>query len=477
MHTRMVTFLFRLIVACGILLALPSSAMAAGMSISGPATISEAAGKATYTVQCGDSQTLPPPVPPVPNTGPLNVAVTDGPAPATQAADYGAPSQTLLACSIATTSFTVDVPIVNDTADELNEKFTINASGVLVPEGPVSQSVTTTITDDDPIASITPVAFIIEGDSGTAAVDLTVTLSSAAAQVTTIAFATDDLTAIAGEDYTSTSGNVVFQPGELTKTISVPVMGDTFPEGPEGFFVNLNSTDNGSLKTTGKQGGVGIVDNDKSPLPIVTMPRSVTVEEGTGGTTNILFSVNLSSPATERTEVKWKTAPFTADQADYESENGTVVFQKGQKTKTISINVKGDKRDEPDEAFAVALTSAVAAALGQKGSFGVIEDDDGPKVGIGKPRARGKNLVAKVSCPKSATRCRGKLVGKAGKLKLGRKQFDLQPGAAKKLKLRMSKKARRKLTERALKAKLIATAADASGDTRVTKRKARLKRR
>jgi hypothetical protein len=68
-------------------------------------------------------------------------------------------------------------------------------------------------------------------------------------------------------------------------------------------------------------------------------------------------------------------------------------------------------------------------------------------------------------------------VGKAGKLKLGRKKFDLAPGTAKKLKLRLSKKARRKLTKRALKAKLIATAADASGDTLVTIRKARLKRR
>lgn len=478
MHTRMTTLLFRLIVACGILLALPSSAMAAPMSIAGPATISEAAGKATYTVQCGTASVVPGLPPELPNTGALTIGVADGPTPATQAADYGAPSQTPLVCAPGATSFTVDVPITNDTLDEGDEKFTITASGVLAPQGPASQSVTTTIVDDDPIASIAPVAFIVEGDSGSAVVDLVVTLSSAAVQATTISFSTDDFTATAGQDYTSTSGDVVFQPGELTKTISVPVMGDTAPEGPEGFFVNLIETNNGSLKATGKQGGVGIFDNDKAPLPTVSMPKSVTVEEGTGGTTNVLFDINLSSAATERTQVKWKTANFTANSADYENENGTVVFQKGQKTKTISVDVTGDKRDEPDEAFTVTLTSPVAAALGQqKGSFGVIEDDDGPKVRIGKPRMRGKNLVAKVTCPKSASRCRGKLVGKAGKLKLGRKRFDLQAGAAEKLKLRMSKKARNKLTERALKAKLLATATDASGDRRVTKRKARLKRR
>ena len=476
MHTRTTTLLFRLIVACGILLALPSSAMAAAPSLVGPASISESSGTATFTVSCGESGVLP-----LANTGPLTVSVSDGPAPATVAEDHGSPSPALVTCLPGTTGTVqpVTVPITNDTLDEGDERFTVNVNGVLVgPLAPVALSTTTTIIDDDPIASITPVAFIVEGDTGTAVVDLTVTLSSAAAQVTTIAFSTDDLTASAGSDYTSTSGNVVFQPGELTKTISVPVMGDTLPEGPEGFFVNLTSTDNGSLKATGKQGGVGIFDNDKAPLPTVSMPKSVTVEEGTGGTTNVLFDINLSSAATERTEVKWKTANFTANQADYEDANGKVVFQKGQKTKTISVDVKGDKRDEPDEAFTVALTSPVAAALGaQKGSFGVIEDDDGPKVRIGKPRVRGKNLVAKVTCPKSASRCRGKLVGKAGKLKLGRKKFDLQAGAAEKLRLRMSRKARNKLTERALKAKLLATARDASGDKRVTKRTARLKRR
>ena len=90
---------------------------------------------------------------------------------------------------------------------------------------------------------------------------------------------------------------------------------------------------------------------------------------------------------------------------------------------------------------------------------------------------RGKHLVTKVRCPKSASRCRGELAGKAGKVKLGHDDFDLVAGAGQKLKLRLSKKARNKLADHALKAKLIATAADANGDTLVTKRKARLKRK
>jgi hypothetical protein len=469
----------RPILACAILLALPASAMGAGMSLSGPGTVTEAAGMATYTVECGDTANPVPVLPPVPNTGPLNVAAADGPAPATQPADHGAPSQPLVTCSIATTSFTIDVPITNDTADELNEKFTVSASGVLVAEGSVSDSVTTTITDDDPLASIVPVAFVVEGNSGTSAVELAVTLSSVAAQATTIAFETEDLTAVAGSDYTATSGNVVIPAGQQARTISVPIIGDTAAEGPEGFFVNLTSTDNGSLLSSGRQGGVGIVDDDvhSDSLPGVSLPKSVSIEEGNAGTGNVLFDVKLSVAAPARTEISWKTSNFSANNADYEAANGKVVFQKGQRTKTISVDVKGDKRDEPDEAFVLMLSNPVGVSLLSKGAFGVIEDDDGPKMKIKKARVRGKDLVTKIVCPESASRCRGKLVGKAGRLRLGREEFDLQAGDSQKLFLRMSKKARTALRDHGLRAKLVAITSDADGDTSVTKKKSRLKRR
>ena len=153
------------------------------------------------------------------------------------------------------------------------------------------------------------------------------------------------------------------------------------------------------------------------------------------------------------------------------------MFRLGQRSKTISIDVKGDRRDEPDEAFTVELRNAVAATLGaQKASVGVIEDDDGPKMRIGKPRLRGERLVAKVGCPGSADACTGKLVGRSGGLRLGRKRFDLDGGEAKKLKLKLSDRAQDALSEGRRRARLKATATDSTGDRRVTKRKVRLKR-
>ena len=410
MHTRIVTFLFRLIVACGILLALPGSAMAAPMAISGPASVSETAGKATYTVTCGDTPALLPMLPPVPNTGPLNVAVTDGPAPPTQAADYGAPTQTLLTCSIATTEFTFDVPIVNDALDELNEKFTVTASGVLVAEGPVSKTVVTTITDDDPIASITPLVRVVEGDSGTSAAELTVTLATPRPRPRRSATQRRPRARTAGPDFTATTGQRRDRRrAQPTGTISIPIVGDTTPEAAEVFFVNLATTNNGSLSPTQNRGMVVIFDNEKAPLPTVSLPKTTSANENDG---NVSFNVTLSSAATQRTEVSWKTVDWTAKKpSDYKGANGKVVFQTGDRTKTISVDLKNDSRDEPDEALGVVLENPVAATLGQRGGFGADrrrrrpEDENRQAEGPRKAPGRSDHLPGD----------RGQLRGQAGR--------------------------------------------------------------
>ena len=477
MHTRIVTLLFRLILACGILLALPGSAMAAPFSFTGPASVGEAAGNATYTVSCGTT-TLPV-IGEVPNVGTLVVAVSDGPAPAaTNGEDYGPSGSVPTAFTCPPAGGTIDVPILNDTVDEGNEQFSVRISGALVANlmpVPIDQTVVTTITDDDPVASITPIVRVLEGDAGTSAAELTVTLASPAAQATTIGYSTNASSALAGSDFTATSGNVVIGVGQTTGTISVPIVGDTTPELAEVFFVKLGTTDNGSLSTTQNQGMVVIFDNEKSPLPFVSLPKTTSANENDG---KVTFNVTLSAAATQRTEVSWKTVDWTAKKpSDYTGTSGKVVFGQGDKTKTISVNLKNDSRDEPDEALGVVLEKPVAANLGQRGGFGLIADDDGPKMKIGKPKVRGKRLVAAVTCPETADSCKGKLVAKAGKLKLGRKSFALAKGQKKTLRLKMSRKARKELAEHALRAKLKATASDGSGDRRTTTRKARLKRR
>ena len=88
-----------------------------------------------------------------------------------------------------------------------------------------------------------------EGNSGNQMLNLTVTLAQASKLPVKASYATSDGTATAGSDYTSTSGTISFAPGETSKTIAVPVVGDTTVESDETFTLALSSPGNAVLGT------------------------------------------------------------------------------------------------------------------------------------------------------------------------------------------------------------------------------------
>lgn len=82
---------------------------------------------------------------------------------------------------------------------------------------------------------------VVEGNSGTKRLDLTVTLSGSSSQQITVQYRTVNGTAVATSDYKATSGTVTFLPGEIRKTISVSVVGDRKREPNESFTVDLSN--------------------------------------------------------------------------------------------------------------------------------------------------------------------------------------------------------------------------------------------
>ena len=416
----------------------------------------------TFTIECEGLE-----------AGTLTATPVAGPAPAaTAGSDFEetpvfGPAPVLACPSLVPQTATVKV--IGDTLDELNENFKLD-----VTLGSETKSAQVTITDDDvPVATIAGLVFVVEGAEPA---QMAVTLSQAPAQAVTLSYATEDSSALAGSDYTGASGQLTIPAGQTTGTVSVPIVDDSAPEPAEAFYVNLSTPVNATLSSTGTQAAVGIFDPDRPPTPVFSLPDRVTVREGDSGTVNVLFPVTLSRAAAERVRVNWRTANYTASLADYESANGTVTFDPGQTTKTISVNVKGDGRDEPNEAFGVVLGNPVGGTIGAGTSFGIITDDDGPKVSIGRPVPRGKSLILLVTCPKSADLCKGRLRATIGKLKAGGASFELRKGAGRELKVRLSRRARAALAKRARRVKFTATAADASGARRTVTRRYRVRR-
>jgi probable HAF family extracellular repeat protein len=232
-----------------------------------------------------------------------------------------------------------------------------------------------------PVAPGTPVvsigdASVTEGHAGTQSASLTVTLSPASTQPVTLSYSTANGTASAGSDYPSASGNVTFQPGQTSGTITVLVNGDRNGELNETFTVNVGVA-SGSAALGDSQGTVTIVDDE--PRVDIT---SVTKNEGQSGATPFVFTVTLSSASTTTVSLNFATADGSAKSADdYTATSGSLSFSPGQTSKTITVNVKGDRVSEAQEVFYVNLSGAVGAYIPQSWGVnihgtGVVKNDD-----------------------------------------------------------------------------------------------------
>lgn len=113
-----------------------------------------------------------------------------------------------------------------------------------------------------PAFSVSDVS-VVEGDSGTRSMVFTVQLSVARTQTTTVDYTTADGTAIAGSDYTAIQGTLTFNPGETTKTIVVPILGDTLDEADETFRLQLSHPTNAEITLNAGTATGRIVNDDQ----------------------------------------------------------------------------------------------------------------------------------------------------------------------------------------------------------------------
>lgn len=221
-------------------------------------------------------------------------------------------------------------------------------------------------------------ASIVEGYSGNSNALFIVTLAGAHSGSVSVKYATANNTAAAGSDYTAKSGTLTFGPGESTKTISIPVQGDTIDEEDEQFFVNLSSAVGAQISDA--RGIATILDDDDAPLIKI---GDVSKQEGNQGSTSFTFTVSLSAASGRQVSVNYATADGTATVTgnDYVAASGTIVFAPGQTTAKITIQVRGDQAKEANETFLVNLSSPSHAALYDGRGVGTITNDDGSTSG------------------------------------------------------------------------------------------------
>ncbi len=128
--------------------------------------------------------------------------------------------------------------------------------------------------------------FANEGNSGISNAVFDVTLSAASTKSASVSYATANGTAQAGSDFQAVAGTLTFNPGEIKKTISVPILGDTQFEPDEVFSVNLSNPAGAALA---RSQAAGTVRNDDTAPPTGDFQFQVQDDWGSGFTGQISF--------------------------------------------------------------------------------------------------------------------------------------------------------------------------------------------
>jgi hypothetical protein len=179
----------------------------------------------------------------------VSVDVTTQDGTALAPGDYD-PTSATITFAPGETAHTFDVLVEGDAIVEANETFTVvlsNAVGAPVSVG----TGTGTILDDELPASPPPNAgnptlrvddvSVAEGDHGTAVATFHVTLSSPSSARVTFHYATHDGSALAPSDYRARVGNLTIPSRVTSRSIDVPIIGDTKGEPDETFTLDLTN--------------------------------------------------------------------------------------------------------------------------------------------------------------------------------------------------------------------------------------------
>lgn len=248
---------------------------------------------------------------------------------------------------------TIKIPVHNDQRDEENEKFRVQLSN---PTGGASlgvrSSATVTITDND-IAGIVQfkAATYSVTENGTNAV-ITITRAGGTASNVMVNFSTSDDTANAGSDYNAVASNVNFGPGELSKTVLIPINQDPFAEGNETVLLRLRDATGG--------GKLGAISNavltilDDEAVFLFTNSVYEVSEAGPVATVQVIRSGFAGTTAT----IEFMTGDGGAlAGTDYVGTNGTLTFGPGVTNRPIIVRILNDQIDENSEDFEIILSN------------------------------------------------------------------------------------------------------------------------
>ncbi len=191
----------------------------------------------------------------------VDFATADG--TATNGLKYTATNGTL-AFAPGETVHTIIVPILNDSVVGGDKYFRVTLSN---PTNAILGSpkvATVTIRDNDTGLHFYVPTVVVNEDAGE--VTIKVARGDDGDTQVSVDYATTNGTALAGQDYTATNGTLAFAPGELLKSITVPILSDTLAEPVKTFQVTLSNPTDGAVLGTPARATVTVTDANPPEL-------------------------------------------------------------------------------------------------------------------------------------------------------------------------------------------------------------------
>jgi probable HAF family extracellular repeat protein len=155
---------------------------------------------------------------------------------------------------------------------------------------------------------------------------------------------------------------------------------------PQALRLETASASNDAGQIVGTLGGRAyLLTEEHLVMPLLTIDGGAAVTEGSSGTADAAFTVNLSRASTQSVTVHYATADDSAAAGvDYVATSGTLTFAPGQTSKNLSVKVLGDRVPEypSAETFSLVLSAPSNALMAGETGTGVIVDDE-PSVSSG----------------------------------------------------------------------------------------------
>ena len=292
-----------------------------------------------------------------------------------QSGSFGATTgaDTVTIPTSGSTTFTVST--TNDSTDEPDGSVTATLStGTGYTVSSTSNAATVAVSDDDDPPPAPPTISIVAGSGVTEGSDATFTVTANPAPATAL---TVNLTVSQSGSFGATTGaDTVTIPTTGSATFTVSTTNDNTDELDGSVTATLSTGTGYTVSGSSNAATVAVSDNDDPQpvnLPTVSLSDAQEYEDYVLMEFYLQLSYASSVPVTVTIEFEEGTATYGGDFLGIDT---TQTIAPGQTRKALYVPLRADGWPEPNETFAIKLTSASGATIADDTGNGTILNDD-----------------------------------------------------------------------------------------------------